>query len=266
MIPFRHSNGGLERNHSTTQCVVDGGSSCSEDLVSVRSEPVRQTLYAEWCKTAEEPVFSEWLRAGAEPDWSAVVSHPFAEAIGRGDVPAENMRRYLIQDFQFVDAFTALLGAAVACADSFEARVPFGRFLGQIATDTERSYFRRALTALGADAGPAEPEPVTAEFRTLMDETRTRQDHPAILAVLCVAEWSYLEWASRAAGPLPEDFVHREWVELHSGPDFEAWVAFLRGELDRLGPTLDEAGQFRVLDVFRRTVQLERRFFDMAAG
>jgi thiaminase/transcriptional activator TenA len=237
-----------------------------EDVLSVRRGLVTQVSYAEWCNTVEEPVFSEWLRVGAEPDWSAVVSHPFAAAIGRGDVPVDNMRRYLIQDFQFVDAFTALLGAAVACADSFEARVPFGRFLGQIATDTERSYFRRALAALGADAGPAEPEPATTDFRALMDEARTGQDYPTILTVLCVAEWSYLGWASRVAGPLPEDFVHREWVELHSGPEFEAWVAFLRGELDRLGPALYEAGQLRVLDVFRRAARLERRFFDMAAG
>lgn len=227
---------------------------------------MRQTRYAEWCQTAEEPVFSEWLRAGSEPGWSVVVRHPFAEAIGRGDAPVESMRRYLIQDFQFVDAFTALLGAAVAYADSFEARVPFGRYLGQIATDTERSYFHRALTALGVDPGPAESEPVTAAFRALMDETRTGSNYPAILAVLCVAEWSYLGWASRVAEPLPEDFMHREWVELHRGPDFEAWVAFLRGELDRLGPSLDEVEQLRVLDVFRRTVDLERRFFDMAAG
>ncbi|WP_329237735.1 hypothetical protein OG417_34600 [Actinoallomurus sp. NBC_01490] len=76
----------------------------------------------------------------------------------------------------------------MACAESFEARVPFGRYLGQIATDTERRHLHRALTVLAADAGPAEPEPVTAEFRALMDETRTRQDYPAALAVLCVAE------------------------------------------------------------------------------
>lgn len=222
--------------------------------------------YAEWCKTVEEPVFSEWLRSGAEPDWADVVGHPFAAAIGRGDVPLENMRRYLSQDFQFVDAFTALLGAAVACADSFEARVPFGRFLGQIATDTERTYFHRALTALGLDAGPVRLEPVTADFRALMGEIRRGQDYPAIVAVLCVAEWSYLGWASRISMPLPEDFVYREWVELHSGPEFESWVAFLRRELDRLGPALDEAAQSHVLDTFRRTTRLELRFFDMAAA
>lgn len=222
--------------------------------------------YAEWREIVAEPLFSEWLRVRSEPDWSAVVSHPFAEAIGRGDVPPEKMQRYLNQDLQFVDAFTALLGAAVACADSFEARVPFGRFLGQIATDTERTYFHRALSALGAGSGTARPEPVTADFRRLMDDTRRSQDYPVVLAVLCVAEWSYLGWASRVPRPLPADFVHRDWVELHSGPDFEAWVAFLRGELDRLGPALDDAAQSRVLDVFRRATRLERRFFDMAAA
>ncbi|WP_182881457.1 TenA family protein [Microbispora sp. H10949] len=210
----------------------------------------------------DEQVFSAWLRDRSEPDWTAVVTHPFAAAISRGTA---DMRRYLEQDFQFVDAFTALLGAAVAAADSFESRVAVGRFLGQTVADTERGYFHRALAAVGGDPAPPVLEPVTIEFRALMDEVRLSQDYPLILAVLCVAEWTYLGWATR----IPAEggtFVHREWVELHSGPDFEAWVGFLRGELDRLGPGLDESGRARVLDVFRRATALERRFFDMAAG
>lgn len=206
--------------------------------------------------------FSAWLRSQSEPDWTAVVTHPFAEAIGSGTA---DMRRYLEQDFQFVDAFTALLGAAVAAADTFESRVAVGRFLGQTVADTERGYFHRALAELGGEPAPPTLEPVTIEFRALMDEVRRSQDYPLILAVLCVAEWTYLGWASRTAG-LPEGFVHREWIELHSGPEFETWVGFLRGELDRLGPGLDENGRARLLDVFRRATALERRFFDMALG
>ncbi|MEU6414433.1 TenA family protein [Microbispora sp. NPDC046933] len=215
---------------------------------------------------SEEPgastPFSAWLRSASEPDWTAVVTHPFAAAICRGTA---DMRRYLEQDFQFVDAFTALLGAAVAAADTFESRVAVGRFLGQTVADTERGYFHRALAELGGELTPPTLEPVTIEFRALMDEVRRSQDYPLILAVLCVAEWTYLGWASSWAG-LPENFVHREWIELHSGPEFEAWVGFLRRELDRLGPGLDEHGRARVLDVFRRATTLERRFFDMALG
>ncbi|MFC0551108.1 TenA family protein [Planotetraspora thailandica] len=221
--------------------------------------------FAVWRSTAADPVFSEWLRSAAEPDWTAAVTHPFAAAISGGTA---DMRRYLIQDFQFVDTFTALLGAAVAAADRFEARVPFGRFLGQTVTDTERGYFHRALEALGVDAADMtspELEPVTVSFRSLMDEARSSQDYSLVLAVLCVAEWVYLGWASRTVSP-PEGFLHREWVELHSGPEFEAWVGFLRAELDRVGPALGEAAQRRVLTIFREAVRLERGFFDMAEG
>ncbi|GII94570.1 aminopyrimidine aminohydrolase [Sinosporangium siamense] len=221
--------------------------------------------YAEWSKSAADPLFSEWLRSSSEPDWTAAVTHPFAMAITRGEVAGADMRRYLEQDFQFVDSFTALLGAGVACADSFEARVPFGRFLGQIATDTERSYFHRALAALGGDLAPP-LEPVTAEFQALMAQARLSLDYTLILAVLCVAEWSYLGWASRAEPPLPDNFLYREWIDLHEGEHFRAWVGFLRAELDRLGPELSEERQELVRDFFQRATGLERRFFDMAQG
>ncbi|SEL05648.1 TenA family protein [Nonomuraea pusilla] len=212
-----------------------------------------------------EGSFSAWLREQCASEWDAVVAHPFAAAITTGDVPDAAMRRYLEQDFQFVDSFTALLGAAVAAADTFEARVPYGRFLGQVATTEEKTYFHRALEALGGSTEAA-TEPVTAEFARLMDDVRRSLDYPLIAAVLCVAEWCYLGWASRLSGPPPENWVHREWIELHEGEEFRAWVAFLRGELDRLGPALDAARRAEVLAVFRRAVELERRFFDMAGA
>jgi thiaminase/transcriptional activator TenA len=40
-----------------------------------------------------------------------------------------------------------------------------------------------------------------------------------------VAEWLYLNWASRAPEPLPDNFVHAEWITLHDNPDFRAFVA-----------------------------------------
>jgi hypothetical protein len=42
--------------------------------------------------------------------------------------------------------------------------------------------------------------------------------------------------ASRARQPLPDNFVHAEWITLHDNPDFRGFVDFLRTELDRVGP------------------------------
>ena len=75
-----------------------------------------------------------------------------------------------------------------------------------------------------------------------------------------MAEWLYLDWASCAPKPLPDNFVHAEWIVLHDNPDFRNFVGFLRAELDRIGPA--QADLCR--DFFRRAVALELSFFKAA--
>lgn len=206
--------------------------------------------------------FTETLRAASEPDWTAAVEHRFNKELCAGTIADDVMARYLIQDHRFLDAFLTLLGAAIASADSFEARLRFGRFAGMISGD-ENTYFLRSFEALGIgeDRRAATPDAApTTGFQAIMGEGAATRSYAAALSVLTVAEWLYLEWASRAPKPLPESFVHAEWIVLHDNPDFVAFVHFLRDELDRVGPTEAE----RCHDVFRRAVALERAFFDAA--
>jgi thiaminase/transcriptional activator TenA len=68
-----------------------------------------------------------------------------------------------------------------------------------------------------------------------------------------VAEWLYLDWASRAPQPLPNNFVHAEWITLHDNSNFRGFVDFLRTELDRVGPAHADLCR----DFFSRAVALE---------
>jgi thiaminase len=52
-----------------------------------------------------------------------------------GAVPDAVMANYLIQDHRFLDSFLLLLGAALASADTFEARLRFGRFVGMVSAE-----------------------------------------------------------------------------------------------------------------------------------
>lgn len=209
---------------------------------------------------------SEKLRASVRDDWDAAITHPFVRELCAGRLPLVALRRYLIQDYQFVDAFIALLGAAVACADTSSARVVHARQLGIVAGDESR-YFQRCFDAL--DVGPAErvePELLapTAQFRRLMGEATHGLHYPTCLAVLTVAEWLYLDWARHAPRPLPTDPMAREWIELHDNPAFIGWVDFLRAELDRLGPRLGTDDLDRCRIAFVAATRLEREFFDAA--
>ncbi len=206
--------------------------------------------------------FTEALRAASEPDWTAAVEHRFVAELAAGTVAPDVMATYLVQDHRFVDSFLGLLGAAIASTDSFEARLRLARFAGTIAGE-ENTYFLRAFEALGVavERRIGEPDKApTRGFQALMREAADTRSYPCALAVLTVAEWLYLEWARRCPEPRPPHFVHAEWITLHDNPEFRAFVAFLRAELDRTGRS-DEA---RVADLFRRAVRLERAFFDAA--
>ncbi|GIX11020.1 TenA family protein [Elioraea sp.] len=209
---------------------------------------------------------SDVLREASEPDWTAAVTHRFVHELAAGTLDRAVMRRYLVQDYQFLDAFVALLGAAIHAAPSLPQRIPLGRFLGMVVSE-ENTYFQRSFDALDVPeaerVAPALAAP-TAGFQALMREAAASGRYGAALAVLTVAEWVYLSWAAPLAGRDPGWFVFREWIDLHSGPSFEAWVGFLRAELDAAHEAADAAERAEITALFRRAVALERAFFDAA--
>ena len=60
--------------------------------------------------------------------------------------------------------------------------------------------------------------------------------------------------------PLPNNFVHAEWITLHDNPNFRGFVVFLRAELDHVGSA--QADLCR--DFFCRAVDVELSFFEAA--
>ncbi|MET3793598.1 TenA family protein [Aquamicrobium terrae] len=206
--------------------------------------------------------FTETLKRESQPAWTRAVEHRFVQELFQGMVPDEVMASYLVQDHRFLDSFLTLLGAAIATSDSFEARLRFGRFIGMVSGE-ENTYFLRAFDALGVSeeqrAAIADTQPTTG-FKAIMREAAATRSYAAALAVLNVAEWLYLDWAMKAPAPLPRNFVHAEWITLHDNPHFRDFVAFLRAELDRVGPAESETSR----DFFSRAVALELAFFDAA--
>ncbi len=206
--------------------------------------------------------FTDHLRSLAEPDWTAAARHRFTDEVIAGTVAPDVMARYLVQDHRFLDSFLLLLGAAMAGADRFEARLRLARFAGLVSGE-ENTYFERAFAELGVSDAVRVDAPDTAPtdgFKAIMREAAERRSYAAALSVLVVAEWLYLDWAARAQGRLPPSFVHAEWITLHDNPGFRDFVAFLRAELDRVGPAEKAMSE----DLFLRAVSLERAFFDAA--
>lgn len=209
--------------------------------------------------------FTDWLRERSESDWTAATEHRFVRELADGTVDDAVFRRYLVQDYAFVGTLTSAFGYAVGQAPTMEARSSLTEFLGTL-TDEENDYFERSFDTLDVPVNDRTDPPradVTEAFEDLLIRAALEGDYEETLAVLVPAEWIYLSWAT-AASDAPEKFYLREWIELHDTPEFEAFVEWLRRELDEYGPSLHERRQRRIERLFRRTVALEVAFFDAA--
>ncbi|MDA7964183.1 TenA family protein [Ruegeria sp.] len=206
---------------------------------------------------------TDMLRQGRIDDWQAATTHAFTRELADGSLPEHKMRWYLQQDYQFVDGFVRLLASAIAHAPSLADSVPAAQFLAVI-TGPENTYFLRAMQAL--DTAPCfDPAPATKAFQDLMAEAASSGRYENMLAVLVVAEWVYLDWASPVHPPKDDlPFWFAEWITLHAGDGFEGVVGYLRDQLDQVWPTLDTPAQAEVTRLFHRAVELERDFFDAA--
>jgi len=211
------------------------------------------------------PSFTEELRTAAGDQWNRVIHHKFTTELAAGTIDRNVLRNYLIQDHRFLDAFVVLLASTIAAARSLEDRIPGCQFLALI-TGKENTYFERAFEKLGVKDRESVPDAAcTTGFCNLMRTTAATGTLGEMLSVLVVCEWSYLSWGQLVeAKTARDDFCTYEWVDLHSGEEFEAVVAYLRGLLDREGDLLHEAGKEKCKEKFLQAVQLEEDFFEFA--
>lgn len=211
--------------------------------------------------------FTDSLRDEVAADWQSITNDPFTDELAAGTLPNATLATYLIQDHRFLDSFTVLLASMIAAAPSLEDRIPGAKFLAGILCK-ENTYFERSFAALNVSAeqrSSTADAPETTAFITLMRKAASSAKLHVMLAVLIVAEWSYLTWAERVRPAENLAFYHQEWIDLHRGDYFNTVVSYLRGLLDRLADASLSASELEeARAAFRATVQAEKGFWAMA--
>ncbi|WP_206536717.1 TenA family protein [Halovivax asiaticus] len=210
--------------------------------------------------------FSEWLRDRS--DWEAATRHRFVAEYRDGDLPDDVFERYLVQDYQFLEAGARLTAHAASQAHTMAEMNTLAESL-TVLTGGENDYFQRAFDELGVpEAGREAPKvhPTTAAFNDFMLRAATEGAYEESLAVTAAAEWVYRDWCSHVAdaGAEFDQWYLDEWIEIHVIDEFETYTDWLIDQLDTYGPRLSPERRARVADIFARTVDLEAAFFDAA--
>jgi thiaminase/transcriptional activator TenA len=212
-----------------------------------------------------DPRATDWLREQAEPDWTGATEGRFVRELDAGELDTDVFRRYLVQDYAFVEELASLIGYAIGDAPTMAAKGRLVDFLGTLTTE-ENDYFERSFDALDvpeSDRSDPELTSSTRAFEDLLGRASQEGGYAESLAVFVPAEWMYLAWAGNV-GETPSEFYLAEWIALHDNPEFASFVGWLREELDREFETASPRRQRRLDRLFQRTIELERKFFEAA--
>lgn len=210
--------------------------------------------------------FSDDLVAANRAAWQRATKHRFTAELGADTLPDAVYRRYLLQDYAFIDTLASLVGYGVAKAPDMAAKALLAGFLAAL-TSEENTYFERSFEALGVAADERRAVALWPVSQAFLDEMRDAGEtggYADIVAVLLAAESVYLAWGKDEAGNAPSRFYLREWIELHANPAFEAFVSGLKRALDRAADRLAAGERERVAGRFARMLELEAAFFDAA--
>ncbi|MFC6756954.1 MULTISPECIES: TenA family protein [Haloarcula] len=224
--------------------------------------------YTDYASDRTDPRFTDWLRERSGDAWDDATAHEFVRELHADTLSDVVFRRYLLQDYAFVETLVGVFGHAVGDAPTMAAKSRLVDFLGTVTSD-EDDYFQRSFEALDVPVsryGDPHLTEATAAFRDLLLRAAREGGYAETLAVLVPAEWVYLSWATDddLAADGPDRFYLQEWIDLHAVPEFESFVGWLRTELDREGAAASERRQARLAELFCRTVDLEVAFFDAA--
>ena len=199
-------------------------------------------------------------------DWEEATRHRFVEQYRDGTLEDDVFRSYLVDDYSFLEMGARVTALAAADAPTMDE---MGYLADQLAvlTGGENDYFLRAFEELGVPEDEyEEPDlhPTTEAFNDFMLRVANQNGYEETLAAVTAAEWVYLDWCTYAAEAEYDRWYLDEWVEIHVVDDFVEYTDWLRAQLDERGPELSPRRGERVEEIFRRTVELEARFFDAA--
>ena len=228
------------------------------------SQETPRQSFADYSRTKANARFSDWLRDSAEPDWTCMVGHRFTHDIATDALPPDVLRRYLIYEHGFVETAITIFGYALVKAPTIVEQTKLVETLRALTTD-QLDYFDRVFERLGisVERRPSTVSPPSVlAFRDGMLSLAAHGTYEEIIAGMTAAEWMYLNWSRAASRRNPSQPVCAEWIALHVNPQFIGQVAWLREQLDSVGPLLPPFRQQQVAAAFHRTLVLEIGFHD----
>jgi thiaminase/transcriptional activator TenA len=212
----------------------------------------------------------ERLRAESADIWAGLHEHPFIRELAAGTLLPDRFRFYVEQNLMYLAEYARALALGASKAEDEATMALFSRDVANILEreiPENRELLRRAI-ALGAEdrAGTVCMAPANVAYTSFLVSTALARGPLEIMAAIVPCTWTYGEIASTLItdGLVHDHPVYAEWIRFFGLPTYGGVVAAMRADLEAMAAGADEGELERLSGLFRTSVRLELRFWDMA--
>ena len=212
--------------------------------------------------------FSDHLRQLASPIWKAQLHHPFVVALGKGTLPLQKFRYYILQDARYLEELAKVFAAGAEKAEDADTALRFAQLVEEtivVERGLHESYGKKwKLTAPDMRATPLSPTNY-AYCRHMRSVAQTGTlGEITVVALPCA--WVYCEVGQHllAQGPPKPSHPYSEWLALYGSPEFAKVAKWMRTVVNRCAKSAGKAEKSRMEEAFLISSRYEWMFWDMA--
>ncbi len=199
--------------------------------------------------------------------WKEIYNHPFILEIEDGTLPKKKLKKFLTQDYIFLQAYVRCMALAGYRSINFQDTKWFLK-LSYVSLASEIPSQLKFASSLGLekeDLDRAKPLPNCLEYMKHLDRVCQTGSSEEIVSSLLPCAWTYSELSVRILNGLTKHYSLTEdaleWWHGYTTKEYRTLVEEMK---DMLSRTLSKKNVQDIKAYFRTSSIFERGFWDMA--
>lgn len=212
---------------------------------------------------------TERLLEAAEEIWQSYYEHPFVKGIEDGSLSREKFRRYIIQDFLYLEDYAKSFAVGIAKAKSIETTQIFSRYIALL-TGSEMNIHHGYMGKFGVTQEELDHTPRTLDnlsYTSYMLRVAYEEGEAEILSAILSCAYSYELIAKNMVKKNPACVNHDfygEWITGYASDDYANGNLSLIKTLNRVTKHYTEEQIKHLADIFVACSKYEYLFWDFS--
>ena len=208
------------------------------------------------------------LMASVSDIWPEYNNHPFVKGLETGTLDPQKFRRYIIQDYLYLNEYAKVFALGIAKSKNPETVRLFSSVIDAIA-NVEMNVHKGYMGRLGVtqeELDSASRKLANLSYTSYMLRVAYEEGEPEIFAAILSCALSYEDIAKEIVKRTPDSVNHElygTWIRTYSGEEYCGLNDILSSFLERAADDYGSEKMNHLAEIFRECSLYEMGFWDM---